>query len=388
MDTIYALLIVFVLYCIVSDWFMYKYGEKPNKYNMTSFFNYQKKILVSIFTLKTIKKLIYINEKSLAKQPIFWISIFFPLFFSAWIEYKIIIANNIYLSFNNTKLILENSAIPIYISALTPTLVLIISNISKTIQTEKQISVAEQKNISDSFYAHNKFIVEELKSISEKYMAVEKDLIMTISSPNILYRKIYNKSSISNGASDIVDLNFTSSINSKLGLINIGLIKLTEGINNKCIKKTNQKIDFSLLIEDLSKVIDGYFTFTNIQCGDVFTQNYLMVKLKNKSTSQKEELDIVKRNASTFTDSFIEYQSIDLARYMIEYVVFYVYVILSISEKILDTINVDINKIDTIMKLKKTILDIYNPITEALNAEAIVFKDELEKIIGSTSTKK
>ncbi|OBY36440.1 hypothetical protein PR729_14280 [Providencia rettgeri] len=118
MDTIYALLIVFVLYCIISDWFMHEYGGKLNsdnfyKFKIDSFFSYQ---------IPALKRLVSLNEENLAKQPIFWIGIILPLIVASWIEYQIILLNPELLSFGNLKYLFERSAPALYVSALIPTL--------------------------------------------------------------------------------------------------------------------------------------------------------------------------------------------------------------------------------------------------------------------------
>ncbi|EPN6880187.1 hypothetical protein ACT2XF_001442 [Providencia rettgeri] len=182
MDTIYSLLIVFVLYYIVSDWFMHEYGERLNgdnfyKFKIGSFFSYQ------IKALKPLKRLVNLNDDNLAKQPIFWIGTILPLIVSGWIEYHVILLNPELLSFGSVGDLFTKSAPALYISALTPTLGIIISNIHRTIQTKNQIEIAENqfnvvrtKNNQDLFYSHNKYVTERIDSIDIKKKVNTKEI--------------------------------------------------------------------------------------------------------------------------------------------------------------------------------------------------------------------
>ncbi|WP_336431970.1 hypothetical protein [Providencia rettgeri] len=230
MDTIYALLILFVLYCIISDWFMHEYGEKLNgnnfyKFKIGSFFFYQVKALKP---LKKLVRLVNLNEDNLAKQPIFWIGIILPLVVAGWVEYNIILLNSNLLSFEEIRKFYEASTPALYITALTPTLGILISNIHRTIQsasqaerTEKQIKIAKDqfnivrmKNNQDLFYSHHKYVTERIKNIKREehvkidriikffqdfmgnrnykpYINFDKTVTINIKNENILYNKLF-----------------------------------------------------------------------------------------------------------------------------------------------------------------------------------------------------
>ncbi|MEY0835803.1 hypothetical protein AB7238_06165 [Providencia alcalifaciens] len=217
MDTIYALLILFVLYCFISDWFMREYGEKLNgnnfyNFKIISFFSYQVK------ALKPFKRLVNLNEDNLAKQPIFWTCTVLPLIIAGWIEYNIVLLNPNLLSFENIDSLFTKSAVALYISALTPTLGVLISSIHKTIQTKKQIQVTEIKNISDSFYSHKKYIIEEFNTIKVAHEIIENDIIIEL--PNKLYKKLYHKSTVANGFNESIDQDYLQSLKNKLNELN------------------------------------------------------------------------------------------------------------------------------------------------------------------------
>ncbi|MEQ4641227.1 hypothetical protein ABN072_08085 [Providencia rettgeri] len=259
MDTIYSLLILFVLYCIVSDWFMHEYGEKLsfknfNKFKIISFFSYQVKTLKP---LKKLVRLVNLNEDNLAKQPIFWIGIIVPLLVAGWVEYKIIILNPDLLSFEKVKYLFERSAPALYISALIPTLGIFISNIHRTIQTKKQIQVTESKNISDSFYAHNKYIIEEFNALKFKVNWFDADI--TISSPNKLYKRIFKKSNIKDGMSSEVSEEY-------LPLITNDLRWFIDNIRDIALefKKENFNLNHDLISKVYYFMDNAYFAAKNI----------------------------------------------------------------------------------------------------------------------------
>ncbi|MCG9950767.1 hypothetical protein MIB43_012625 [Providencia rettgeri] len=257
MDTIYALLIVFVLYCIVSDWFMHEYSEKLNgnnfyKFKIDSFFSYQ---------IPALKRLISLNDENLAKQPIFWVGTILPLIVASWVEYQIILLNPELLSLGSVSNLFTKSAPALYISALTPTLGVIISNIHRTIQTKKQIQVTEMKNISDSFYAHNKFILEEFKAITEK--SNEYNIELSIISPNMLYKKIYEKSTLSDGADNKVCTSFLTELENNFISLNNEVVKSTKDIKELYV---DSDTSFANIQIPLSGFIFSFKKITNYLC--------------------------------------------------------------------------------------------------------------------------
>ncbi|QXB05309.1 MULTISPECIES: hypothetical protein [Providencia] len=192
MDTIYSLLILFVLYCIVSDWFMHEYGEKLNgnnfyKFKIGSFFSYQ---------IPTLKRLVSLDEKSLARQPIFWILIGIPLIGAVWIEYQIYLLNPKLFLLNETNAITKlftESASALYVSALIPTFGVLISNIHKSIQVSVELKTSDNDNKVNLFFKHRDWFVNEINKINSK------NSLVTVKNPLLLYGKIYKNSNYNNG---------------------------------------------------------------------------------------------------------------------------------------------------------------------------------------------
>lgn len=192
MAFIYTLMILFVLYCIISDWFMHEYGEKLNgnnfyNFKIISFFSYQVK------ALKPFKRLVNLNEDNLAKQPIFWTCTVLPLIIAGWIEYNIILLNTDLLSFENIKALFTDSAPALYISALTPTLGILISNIHKSIQVSVELKTSDNDNKVNLFFKHRDWFVNEINEINSK------NSLITVRNPLLLYGKIYQNSNYNNG---------------------------------------------------------------------------------------------------------------------------------------------------------------------------------------------
>lgn len=275
MATIYALLIVFVLYCIISDWFMHEYEEglsfkNFNKFKIGSFFSHQ------VNTLKPLKKLVRLvnlNEDNLAKQPIFWIGIILPLVVAGWAEYNIILLNPNFLSFKEIKNFYEASTPALYITALTPTLGILISNIHKSIQTEKEIISSEAKNIIDLFYAHYEYTTEEFRRLDDK-----KNRLIVMN-PNHLYRKVFPSASYLNGIGEksmlfINELLFnTNKLNEIINEMNLNSLSINEE------NKTENFIDALMrLDEDKLSSIDTYknkiFKLLEVEMSSKFRGNF------------------------------------------------------------------------------------------------------------------
>lgn len=282
MAFIYALMILFVLYCIVSDWFIHEYGERLNgdnfyKFKIDSFFSYQTTTLRHLFGL---------NEENLAKQPIFWIGIILPLIVASWIEYHVIILDPDLLSFEKLEDFFKASSSALYISALIPTFGVIISNIHRTIQTKKQIETSlnqikisnEQfnlaqnqfeatkiKNTLDSYYTHFNNTISEFRKITFRKNSKSKTLILknkeiVIYRPVRLYRNIFNKSNPVNG----YDISLNEKFIIKIGEVinrNLPKIEINEEVIKKIIKNGDTKT-FKLYLQayrQFNKEIFGLF---------------------------------------------------------------------------------------------------------------------------------
>lgn len=323
--------------------------------------------LVTEASLKGTREVSFeIKSDSLDKQYLFWLGIIVPIGIFFYLEYFVFLSNEI--SFNSTgfKVFFDESKLPLGVLALSPIFGVIVSNIHRTIQTEKQISVSEQKNISDSFYAHHKFIIDEFKSISERYGDIDKGLVLTISSPNALYKKIYKKSNISNGVNENISNDFMNSLNGYLDLIHFELGSILHKVS---ISESTKNSNFIQMVQHLSELIDEFLKYFHIQCGEDKPEKYLIKKLSDKLIASKKTRDEFNKKSNKFIDELKSYQRSDTMLYMIENVVFYIWIVISTLDKILDIIN--LNDSDGINEIKKLVTEKYYPITNELSEEVM-----------------
>lgn len=148
-----------------------------------------------------------LNDESLDKQLLFWFAILSP------IVLFLIVGGFIWknyipdLSEEGISKFAEISSFPLAILALSPIFGVIVSNIHKSIQTEKQILVSENKNRSDSFYAHYKFITEELERIEFRIEFPDGEMVLKNVSTRYLYNRFFRNANHKNGAPDEADPN-------------------------------------------------------------------------------------------------------------------------------------------------------------------------------------
>lgn len=227
-----------------------------------------------------------LNECSLSKQPLFWLGITLPIITASYLEYEILSESKTSLTIANLDEIFKLSSIPIYISAITPTLGIFISNIHRTIQTKKQIDtsnnqvkialnqlqIAQTKNTQDGFYAHYKHITESFKNI---VLIAKEDSIYSslrtqklfILRPHSLYKKIFSQSSISNGCIITISNEFEEKIIEKLNNISSEITKNRNDIFECFYKKQNQNI--KKIIYDINREISSLLTYVFVSYNTV-----------------------------------------------------------------------------------------------------------------------
>lgn len=146
-----------------------------------------------------------LTSDSLDKQNLFWIAIITPIMYFVIIGVIAWIGTDINVNYQGFNKFLEISKLPLGVLALSPILGVIVSNIHRTIQTEKQILVTEQKNISDSFYSHYKFITDEFNDISFSVKVLDEDIKIESISAHSTYRKFFKYANPKQGAPDKAD---------------------------------------------------------------------------------------------------------------------------------------------------------------------------------------
>ncbi|WP_272682777.1 hypothetical protein [Providencia sp. PROV119] len=106
-----------------------------------------------------------ITPVSLDKQNLFWIAIFSPIVYFFLLGCIAWSGTEIDRSWNGFNKFLEISKLPLGILALSPIFGVFVSSVHRTIQTEKQIIVTENKNNSDYFKMRYERIKDIISSI-------------------------------------------------------------------------------------------------------------------------------------------------------------------------------------------------------------------------------
>ena len=193
-------------------------------------------------------KSLNLNEESLDKQPLFWFAVLSPIVL--FLIFGVIIWKD-YIP-DLSKAGLENfakiSTFPLAVLTLSPILGVIVSNIHKSIQTEKQIEQSEIKGRIDSFIAHYKFIMDRIDEIQESNIGdaekKEENNLFHKSNPIIVYKSAFPKSTLKNGYNgEPVSQSYIKKINTRIeALTKIGLISLDEIIKLKEKKNENSRM--------------------------------------------------------------------------------------------------------------------------------------------------
>lgn len=164
---------------------------------------------------------ILLDDRNLARQPLFWASIFIPVILFLAFSYPLWQRSTLAFNKDAYQHFLENYKLPLYLLGTCVPLVAIVVSMHRTIQTERQLAHAQKqientntqiiltqtKNKTDSYYSHVKFITEALNSIKRQPIAYSNfqnviyEESLNIVQPYALYRRIFAESNIENGHS-------------------------------------------------------------------------------------------------------------------------------------------------------------------------------------------
>lgn len=212
-----------------------------------------------------------LNDRNLARQPLFWISALSPFFFFiflgyfSWRDYSFELSKEAYDNF------MAISKFPLLTLSLSVPLVAIVAHIHRTIQTEKQIThtqdqiantqkqiaLLEEKNKPDSYYAHVKSITEAITLIPGFKINRTKDIAgstkklpleVSIKYPHPLYKRIFSKSTIKGGYNPDVSMEFIKSIENKYSTINKIIKHAKHRQNEEDLLKSARIFTISLLL--------------------------------------------------------------------------------------------------------------------------------------------
>lgn len=158
------------------------------------------------------------DEKPLTKQYLFKQAIRIPLMSSiyfglfSWLGHPPLFNS---VGFNNFIAI---SKLPMALLSLSIPFVAVVSNIHRTVQTNRQIEEAKQKNLSDSHYSHLKFVTDYFSNLPGQVVTRKrnhgiKEITYKVSYPIHLYRYIFNDSNPENGRPARANKEYITKIN-------------------------------------------------------------------------------------------------------------------------------------------------------------------------------
>lgn len=141
------------------------------------------------------------NTRPLTEQLLFWATLRIPLVSFIWFGFFAWANIELSMDADGYNTFLSASKLPLGLLSLSIPLAVIVNNVHRTIQTNKQIEETEKKNKNDIFYSHQKFIIENINSIKTGEIDIEYPYGMfvfelKISKPFKLYKQIFPYSSI------------------------------------------------------------------------------------------------------------------------------------------------------------------------------------------------
>lgn len=160
-----------------------------------------------------------LNSKSLLSQPLFILSLLFPLhlFFAygvwAWEGYGLNLSSDGFENF------IKITKLPLLLLASAAPMAAIVNNIHRTIQTETQIEKAQsqldlatEKNKLDLYYSHLKNYSDIFKTLPSFKLSRtplddkdSKSIEISINHPFNLYKKIFSESNVFDGYNSLPD---------------------------------------------------------------------------------------------------------------------------------------------------------------------------------------
>ncbi|EMR6451219.1 hypothetical protein WJU70_003536 [Enterobacter cloacae] len=218
------------------------------------------------------KKALLMDERPLTKQYLFKQALRIPCISSLY--YGVLSWAGHTPQFNSEGFtnFIEISKLPIALLSLTIPFVIVVNNIHRTIQTDKQIEEAKRKNISDSFYSHFKHVVDYFTNLPPKKNVLDVDYAIDfkqefkINSPIHLYKFIYNENNPTNGVLG-TDKNYMQKLTDLL----IDVVDLLENLTPpKSVTDNNLKTQ----AWTLNRIEDKLTKLHKMMCIDMPSQDY------------------------------------------------------------------------------------------------------------------
>lgn len=138
----------------------------------------------------------HMNAEPLTHQPLFKAAIIAPIVSFFLLGAIVWSGHNVKIDSDGFNNFLNISKLPLAALSLSIPLGVIVNNIHRTIQTDKQIKEAEKKNKIDGFYAHRKNTIEMFENLPFKsFSAVGKQHTLSFDNNYSIYRECYPSAS-------------------------------------------------------------------------------------------------------------------------------------------------------------------------------------------------
>lgn len=275
-----------------------------------------------------------LDHNRLTKQPIFWIATILPILVAIILGSLIVFNEWHSLHFNFTSIgydnFLKKFKLPLWVSSISIPLSVIVVNIHRTIQTEKQIIEMQEKNSYDYIFSHQKHYVELLSKIGKKSIKIEKtnkndrnrtkeELLFFIDNPSKLYHSIFLDGIIKdNEQRKILINNFFNEIKKSIDEIKIKtqLVKTSEmeslistkdlinftketmkklHINDNCLKEIKIKSKKMILHEEKISIFITDITYLGVTKVQLHTIIYFIERISDIFNVDTPTREIIKK---------------------------------------------------------------------------------------------
>lgn len=207
------------------------------------------------------------NAEPLTHQQLFKAAIIIPIVsflmigFICWREYEL------KLDADGFNKFIEISKLPLGLLSLSIPFGVVVNNIHRTIQTDKQIKEAERKNKADGFYSHRKNTIEMFESLPFKsFLVVGEKYTLEFENCYSVYRYAYPMASTSSGVF-IADENFVRRVDNLW-------IALKEKLDNPQRDNVNSLFNYIASIETILDNMHRILFFKPIENKDLYVMKF------------------------------------------------------------------------------------------------------------------
>ncbi|EPS6753111.1 hypothetical protein ACVG6Y_004187 [Enterobacter hormaechei] len=247
------------------------------------------------------------NAEPLTSQHLFWAALIIP--FSAFLIIGIICwyGKSIRLDSTGFNNFLSISKLPLALLSLSLPLGVVVNNVHRTIQTDKQIKEAERKNKADGFYSHRKNTIEMFENLPfRSFEAAGETYKISFENNYATYRNCYPIASTTNNYFKASDFFKTRTENLWLDL--------NEKIQNGGHSNTDELYRYISSIENLLIQIHHILMFKPFDNKEFYTDNYFdeYSYLRVFRTRFKDEWDLKKAIQAYWNAYLIIVQCLEL----------------------------------------------------------------------------